>query len=156
MGTKTKLSQWDALMLESLKAHGWPSDELLAKIHAGDLPKDESKFQFDYTGLTAFAREHAETLAQAVQEGYQIKYNTIRGIHSWILVALGQEAELVLEPGQEAVIASLTEEDAALLASVLSFGWAISPAQDSGAASDANGRSLYRVEPAERRGSSQA
>lgn len=145
---ETKLSQWDALMLESLKAHGWTGEELISRVKKGELPKDDSMFQFEYAGLTAFANKHNEVFERAVTEGYQIKYNTIRGIHSWILVALQHEAELVLEPGQEAIVASLTEAEAAQLSAVLSFGWGVAAMQEDDAPAD-GGRSPYRVEPNE-------
>lgn len=141
---ETKLSQWDALMLESLKNYGWSNEELLRRVLESDLPKDDSKFQFDYAALTAFAKEQTGTLAQAVSYGYQIKYNTIRGIYSWIAVALKREAELILDPGSEAVIVPLSEDEANLLNSVLSYGWTLhvldqQPGND--------GLTLYRVEP---------
>ncbi|OXM15869.1 hypothetical protein [Paenibacillus herberti] len=141
---KTKLSQWDALMLESLKVYGWPGSELISRVQAGNLPTDESKFQFQYAALTELANGDAETFSQAVMNGYQIKYNTIRGIHSWILVALKQEAELILEPEKEVVIVHLSEADAQRLASVLSFGWGLSPHEG---AQDGDGRAPYRVAP---------
>ncbi|MGG1633894.1 hypothetical protein [Paenibacillus sp. NRS-1760] len=141
---ETKLSQWDALMLESLKAYGWPNDELISKVQAGNLPTDESKFHFEYTALTALANEEQDTFVQAVTNSYQIKYNTIRGIHSWILVALKQEAELILEPENEAVIAYLSEVEAQRLASVLSFGWGVSPHEGE---QDSDGRASYKVAP---------
>jgi hypothetical protein len=145
--SQTKLSQWDALQLESLKALGWGNEQIIERVNGGDLPKDDSKFQFDYAGLRAVAADEPDTFLSAVENGYQIKYNTIRGIHSWIFVALKQDPELILEPGAEAVVASLTEAEAAALASVLSFGWAVSP--DAGAeAPDADGRTAYRVAPA--------
>ncbi|MBH5318794.1 hypothetical protein I6N90_13385 [Paenibacillus sp. GSMTC-2017] len=122
---ETKLSQWDALQLESLKAYGWSNEEIIRNVYASKLPKDESKFQFNYSGLSELARDHADTFERAVNDGYQIKYNTIRGIHSWILIALQLDAELVLDPGKEAVIVSLTETETFSLSSVLSFGWAL-------------------------------
>ncbi|WP_214625970.1 hypothetical protein [Paenibacillus agaridevorans] len=145
--TRTKLSQWDALQLESLKSLGWSNEELIARVKSGDLPKDDSKFQFDYAGLKTLAAEEPDTLKTAVENGYQIKYNTIRGIHSWIFVALRQDAELILEPGAEAVAAALTAAEAASLADALSFGWSLSAVD--GAVADANGRYAYRISPAE-------
>ncbi|MHA7967151.1 hypothetical protein ACX93W_23820 [Paenibacillus sp. CAU 1782] len=145
---KAKLSQWDALMLESVKALGWPKDELIQKVLEGNLPQDDSKFHFDYTLLTSFAKKNEELFRSAVQDGYQIKYNTIRGIHSWILVALKQEGVLSLEAGEEAVSAALTDSEAELLSSVLSFGWALSPAvADEGQALQ-EGRKSYQIKPA--------
>ncbi|MHA6482544.1 hypothetical protein ACX1C1_11660 [Paenibacillus sp. strain BS8-2] len=145
--SNTKLSQWDALQLESLKALGWSNEQIIQQVVSGDLPKDESKFQFDYAGLRAVAADEPDTFKSAVENGYQIKYNTIRGIHSWILVALKQEAELILEPGAEAVLVALTEAEAAALTNVLSFGWAVS-ADSAAEAPDEEGRSVYWVAPA--------
>jgi hypothetical protein len=142
-----KLSQWEALQLESLKAYGWSAEELIRNVHEGVLPRDNSKFQFNYVDLAAFASEHPDSFELAVKEGYQIKYNTIRGIHSWILVALGQEAELALEAGGEHVVAHLTAEEAARLAAALSFGWKASLQSDAPATSD---KAVYRIAPAGR------
>lgn len=149
---KVKLSQWDALMLESVKALGWPKDELIQNVLAGNLPQDDSKFHFDYTLLTTFAKENEELFRSAVQDGYQIKYNTIRGIHSWILVAFKHEGVLSLEAGEEAVTVVLTENEAELLSSVLSFGWELYPSAaavqaDQGQAL-ADGKKAYEIKPA--------
>ncbi len=143
--SSAKLSQWDALQLESLKAHGWTAEELLRKVREGELPTDSSKFRFDYANLQAFAKEEPDSFEQAVKHGYQIKYNTIRGIHSWILVALGHEAELDLTEGKEQVVASLTQAEAARLASVLSFGWEASLLNAEPAPT---GTAAYRIAPA--------
>ncbi|MCU6707914.1 hypothetical protein M6D81_04240 [Paenibacillus sp. J5C_2022] len=124
----TKLSQWEALMLESLKAHGWSGDELIRRVQEGDLPADDSKFKFDYSSLTELAKEQPELFLAAALDGYRIKYNTIRGISSWIEVALKQEAELTLDPGKESVTAALTAEEYTRLAEVLSVGWSIAEA----------------------------
>lgn len=125
-GTKTKLSQWEALMLESLRGLGWSDEEMIERVIRNELPQDDSKFQFDYTALATLANEQQEIFISAVKEGYTIKYNTIRGIHSWILLAFQQDAQLVLEPaGAEAIYAELSESEAKRLADVLSFGWEI-------------------------------
>ncbi|WP_202914620.1 hypothetical protein [Paenibacillus antri] len=144
---ETTLPQWHALLLESLKRYGWSNEELLRKIQEGDLPKDESKFQFDYADLIAYAREHADTLEQAVRRGYRVKYNTLRGIHSWIAVALRRDAELVLEPGAEAVVVPLSAEETRRVVSMLSTGWKLSVADPT---PDADGRVLTGIEPMHR------
>lgn len=120
---KTKLSQWHALLLESLRLHGWSTEETLRRIGESDLPEDESAFGFDYAPLKELLAEEPETLERAIREGYQIKYNTIRGIKTWIAVAFGKEAELELEEGREAVVAELDRAQREHLESVLSYGW---------------------------------
>lgn len=99
--SKVKLSQWDALLLESLRALSGSDEELLRRVSEGDLPADESKYEFDYGQLSVLAEEQPEGFRRAVLEGYQIKYNTIRGIRSWIEVALGIEAKLELAEGRK-------------------------------------------------------
>ncbi|MBB3113757.1 hypothetical protein FHS18_005870 [Paenibacillus phyllosphaerae] len=142
-----KLSQWDALSLESLRRHGWSNEELIRRVESGELPEDDSKFRFTYVDLVTLAREQSEIFTQAVTQGYQIKFSTLGGSRSWLFLVLNREAELISEPGQEAVQASLTEAEAERLASVLSFGWTVK-LQDE--AVDADGRAVYRVVPVER------
>ncbi|KRE58257.1 hypothetical protein [Paenibacillus sp. Soil750] len=139
-----KLSQWDALILESLKTQESSADKLLQRVQAGQLPIDDSKFQFDYTRLTELASEDLATFEHAVRHGYQIKYNTLRGIASWILVVFGQETELQLEPGHEAVVASLTAEQHKRLTAVLSHGWVVRGEQ---AATPDASTTTYVIEP---------
>jgi hypothetical protein len=130
---KTKLSQWEALTLESLRAKGWSNEQIIQGAATGELPTDdvESKFQFDYSILADLAKIQPQAFKSAVLEGYNIKYNTIRGIHSWILIALQKEGSLILESGNEAVKAVLTEAEAARLRDVLSFGWQLNAVSDS-------------------------
>lgn len=136
-----KLSQWNALLLEGLRALGWSDEVVLRRVKEGDLPSDESMYHFDYQELAAFAAAEPETFERAVKEGYAIKYNTVRGIRSWIAVAYGKEPELVLEEGNESVLVGLTPAEKDRLAAVLSFGWAIREEQAG---------TIYRIEPIQR------
>jgi hypothetical protein len=138
-----KLSQWDALLIESLRALGWSNEDIIRKVAEGDLPVDESEYEFDYKQLSTLQSEQPELFEQAVKTGYQIKYNTIRGIRSWIWVALGKEAVLELEEGKEAVEATLTMAEKGRLASVLSFGWEIESETN---AADGD-TAVYRIAP---------
>ncbi|AIQ27070.1 MULTISPECIES: hypothetical protein [Paenibacillus] len=143
---KVKLSQWDALLVESLRSLGWSDEELLRRVAEGDLPADESEYEFDYGQLSTLAGEQPKLFRQAVTEGYQIKYNTIRGIRSWIAVALRTQPKLELEEGREAVEAVLSESQKQRLEDVLSFGWQIT---GGGSAAD-GGNATYRIEPIQR------
>lgn len=139
---RVKLSQWDALMLEGLRAYGWSNEELLRRVRERDLPKDTSMFEFDYQALAELAAAEPELFESAVMNGYSIKYNTLGGLRSWILVACGFEPEVIREPGQEAVIAELTPEQKERLASVMSFGWVIRE--------EVSKPGVYRIEPLQR------
>ncbi|MDH6429486.1 MULTISPECIES: hypothetical protein [Paenibacillus] len=140
---RVKLSQWDALLVESLRSLGWSDEDILRKVAEGDLPVDESEYQFDYKQLTTLQSEQPELFGQAVKTGYQIKYNTIRGIRSWIWVALGKEAALELEEGKEAAEVALTLAEKERLASVLSFGWQI----ESDTKAVVGDTAVYRIAP---------
>jgi len=144
---RVKLSQWDVITLESLRVHQWSQDELIRRVKEGNLPKDETKFQVRYDELTALANEQTELFEQAVKDGYQIKFSTLRGTQSWVLLALQIEGELVLEPGQEAIIVALNEDEKAKIAQTLSFGWHV---VDHEGADAASGKKLYRIEPVNR------
>lgn len=146
---RVKLSQWDALQIESLRSLGWSDEEIVRSVERGTgLPKDDSPFHFNYEELALFAQKEPDIFKAAVRDGYQIKYNTVRGIRSWIWVAFGFEPELVLEEGQEAVLAELTASQLERLQEILSFGWRIVPLQvpESGSGD----RGSYRVEPIQR------
>lgn len=122
---EVKLSQRDALLVESLRSLGWSNEDIVHRVTEGDLPVDESEYHFDYKQLAILQAEQPELFEQAVKSGYRIKYNTLRGIRSWIRIALAKEADLDLEEGKEAVEAPLTGAEKERLQSVLSFGWRI-------------------------------
>ncbi|PWV98451.1 hypothetical protein DFQ01_11886 [Paenibacillus cellulosilyticus] len=137
------LSQWEALLLESLRSLGWSDERLLRDVREGELPVDTSMYEFKYEELRAFATAEPVTFERAVIEGYRIKYNTLRGIRSSIAVAYGLEPELTFEAGEESVTAALTPEQYERLVSVLSYGWIVSEVTK-----DADGlTNLYRIEP---------
>ncbi|WP_438348073.1 hypothetical protein ACP8HI_20885 [Paenibacillus sp. FA6] len=143
---RVKLSQWDALLIESLRAFGWSDEELLRRVAEGDLPLDESEYEFDYKQLAALSVEKPEEFERAVRQGYQIKYSTIRGIRSWISIALRKEAVLELEEGQESVEVALTVTEKSRLESVLSFGWEIHTEPQATEGENV----IYRIEPIQR------
>ncbi|URJ60641.1 hypothetical protein [Paenibacillus polymyxa] len=141
---RVRISQWDALLLESLRSLGWPQEELIRRVQQNELPTN-GPADFDYTELvTGLASQEPEVFTSAVVDGYQIKYNTIRGIRSWIAVAFGREPELSLEEGSEAVTSELTKAEYDRLERVLSLGWFIQEVHP--AAGETSG--LYRIVPA--------
>lgn len=141
--TQVKLSQWDAFMVEALRSLGWSDEELIRKVRQGELPGEDSGFPYPFAELAAFASEHPKTFEQAVRSGYQIKYSTIRGIRTWIKLALGTTPQLELAEGTEFVLAELTVQQKERLASVLSYGWTII-AQQQGDETEVNS---YRIVP---------
>ncbi|MCL9663205.1 hypothetical protein L2089_21200 [Paenibacillus hunanensis] len=122
---KVKLSQWEALLLESLRSRGWSEHQLLELGALEQLPIDRSDYEWDYSELAALANTQPERYRQAVQQGYQIKYNTIRGLRSWLHITFDIEPEMLLEEGHEAIYVTLTDKQLHHLRHVLSPGWVI-------------------------------
>lgn len=143
---KARLSQWDALMVEALRALGWPDGKILDNVRKGDLPADDSPFHFDFKDLSRLAAEQPDLFEAAVLRGYQIKFNTLRGIRSWLYIVTGREPVLDLEEGRESVTAELSQDERSRLETVLSVGWEIR-GEHQGASSD---RSSCRIEPVRR------
>lgn len=139
-----RLSQWDAILLESLRSHKWSDDELLQRIRQGNLPKDTSKFELNYQNLVDTAAADPETVEAAIRQGYRIKFNTLRGLSNWILLSQGHEPQVNTEPGQEAITATLTPGQHSRVMSAISHGWTVT------AAGESDGAAVYRIEPLNR------
>jgi hypothetical protein len=145
---QTRLSQWDALLLESLRALGWSNEQLIERITKGEFPEDHSKYEFKYEPLKQLAEEQPEQLRQAIEQGYQIKFNTVGGIRSWVDVALHKTVELIEVDGLFNIKVSLTSAEQQRLASVLSYGWVIKQVDEgAGKAEGEENSSLYVITP---------
>lgn len=118
-----KLSQNEALMIEVLRQRGLSDEQIINDALARTLPVDESMFEFDFNELSDYVEQHLDTVQSALHNGYQIKYNTIRGIRCWILVVFEQDPILIFDAGNEAVHATLNEAQQQHLQRVLSHGW---------------------------------
>ncbi|OWR30929.1 hypothetical protein CDO73_10110 [Saccharibacillus sp. O23] len=143
-GERVRLSQWDAIVLESVRALGLNGEELLNRAASGDLPSAEGSVVTDFGPLATLQQEQPEVLKQAVDQGYRIKYNTLGGIHTWIRIVFGRESEVERGEGIEGVSVELTAEERDRIAPVLSIGWTIR--KQEGDASEA-GTALYRIVP---------
>ncbi|OWA34179.1 hypothetical protein B9G55_17810 [Saccharibacillus sp. O16] len=141
---RVRLSQWDAIVLESVRAKGLDGESLLERAAAGKLPDPTDSLVSDFSPLLTLHEEQPEVLRQAVTEGYRIKYNTLGGINTWIKIVFGREPEVERSEGMEGVSVSLTDEEYARLAPVLSIGWTLE--RQEGEAAEA-GMAPYRVIP---------
>lgn len=93
--TVSKLSQWEAVLLEAIRYHGVQGEQLLALFREGDY---QSFFQidagkYDFSDLLELARQDWETFERAVREGYQIKFSTFGGIKTLLRLRFGQEPD---------------------------------------------------------------
>lgn len=121
-----KLSQMNALMLEALRQRGFSDEQIINDALARNLPLDDSEFEFDFNELSEYVTQELSTVQSALHQGYQMKYNTIRGIRCWIVIVFGQEPKLVFDPGQEAVYATLNKQQQQQLQKAISHGWQLS------------------------------
>lgn len=141
---RVRLSQWDAIVLESVRALGLDGEELLSRVAEGNLPPADGSIVTDFAPLLTLHHEQPEVLEQAVKQGYRIKYNTLGGINTWIRIVFGLESEVEREEGIEGVAVELTATERDLLSPVLSIGWSIEA--QSGEATRAEA-APYRVVP---------
>lgn len=141
---RVKLSQWDAIVLESVRSLGLTDEEILHRTAQGDLPASRDEAIPSFEPLLTLQAEQPETFERAVTEGYRIKYNTLGGINTWIRIVFGREAEVERSEGIEGVASELTPDERDRLEPVLSIGWTIEP-QQSG---ETNGEAApYRIVP---------
>lgn len=141
---RVRLSQWDAIVLESVRALGLDGEELLRRVSEGDLPSADGSIVTDFAPLLALHNGQPEVLEQAVKQGYRIKYNTLGGINTWIRIVFGLESEVEREEGIEGVAVELTANERDLLSPVLSIGWVIEAQSGEAARAEA---APYRVVP---------
>ncbi|GAA3407324.1 hypothetical protein ACFFNY_32075 [Paenibacillus hodogayensis] len=142
-GEKVGISQWSAIVLETLRAGSLSDERILALLREGDvdsLPSLPDKLNYDE--LLELARTDWETVRSAVSEGYRIKYNTIYGIRTLLKLKYEAEANLVYEQG-EGYLDQIRLTDAQLeeFRSSLSAYWSITDQEP-----PADGRRLVRIE----------
>ncbi|MBY0085715.1 MULTISPECIES: hypothetical protein [Brevibacillus] len=77
-----KLSQWETMLLEAARAHGFVDEEIIHKLRKGDPApfSDVEGGKYDYTHLFELSKNDPSTLEAAIREGYQIKFTTFNGI----------------------------------------------------------------------------
>lgn len=141
---RVKLSQWDAIVLESVRSLGLTDEEILHRTAQGDLPASRDEAIPSFEPLLTLQAEQPEAFERAVTEGYRIKYNTLGGINTWIRIVFGREAEVERSEGIEGVASELTPDERDRLKPVLSIGWTIEPQQSGEASGEA---APYRIVP---------
>ena len=77
-----KLSQWETMLLEAARAHGFVDEEIIHKLRSGNTEPflDVEGGKYDFTHLFALSKNDPQTLEKAIREGYQIKFTTFNGI----------------------------------------------------------------------------
>ncbi|WP_134687553.1 hypothetical protein [Brevibacillus migulae] len=124
----SKLSQWEAVLLEVIRHRGIKDEELLSLFREGDYQSfyqiDAGKY--DFSDLLALARQDWATFEQAVREGYQVKFSTYGGIKTLLRLRFGLEADRDYR-SEEAHLdqVKLKKEELDWLRSTISPNWSI-------------------------------
>ncbi len=123
-----KISQHDALMIESIRAQGTSDQALLDLVRSGNLAdlQASGNGDFDYRELLPFANADWASFEAAILEGYEIKFNTINGIRYLLRVKFGKEVErLTRDEGDYLADVELRTEDLNKLREIVSKYWSI-------------------------------
>jgi hypothetical protein len=123
-----KISQHDALMIESIRAQGTSDRALLELVRSGNLAdlQDSGNGDFDYRELLTFANADLASFEAAILDGYEIKFNTINGIRYLLRVKFGKEVErLTRDEGDYLADVELRTEDLNKLREIVSKYWSI-------------------------------
>lgn len=77
-----KLSQWETMLLEAARAHGFVDEEIIHRLRTGDSEPfaDVEGGKYDFSPLFELYQNDSAALEQAIRDGYQIKFTTINGI----------------------------------------------------------------------------
>ncbi|HZG15427.1 MAG TPA: hypothetical protein VE710_10430 [Candidatus Bathyarchaeia archaeon] len=122
----SKLSQWEAVLLEVIRHHGIEEEELLALFREGDYQKfyqiDAGKY--DFSDLLELARKEWATFEHAVREGYQVKFSTYGGIKTLLRLRFGLEADKDYQSQETYLdLVKLKREELGWLRSTISPNW---------------------------------
>jgi hypothetical protein len=123
-----KLSQWEAILLEVLRAHGTEDQEIIDRFKSGDIRPFQQieDGRFDFAHLLDLAQSQWDLFERAVRDGYQIKFSTFNGIKTLLSLKFQQQAErdyAVHEDYLERV--RLKQADVEWLRSTISPNWQI-------------------------------
>ncbi|GED69570.1 hypothetical protein BRE01_32720 [Brevibacillus reuszeri] len=77
-----KLSQWEMMLLEAARSHGFVDEEIIHKLRSENTEAflDVEGGKFDFTHLFDLSKNDPHTLETAIRDGYQIKFTTFNGI----------------------------------------------------------------------------
>lgn len=121
-----KLSQWEMMLLEAARAHGFVDEEIIHKLRTENRAAfaDIEGGRFDFSDLFTLSKQDPLTIETAIREGYQIKFATVNGVKFLLNKRYGLVADQdyeVLETGLDRV--RLADEALAWVRAALSPNW---------------------------------
>ncbi|MBN3525412.1 hypothetical protein [Paenibacillus apiarius] len=122
------LSQNTAIMLERARRKGLTDEQLLHIIRTEDISQllRINEEWYTYDEFLSYAKEHGESLEEAVLEGYRITFNTMNGLKIWLHERFGVEegADFTRGEGQYSGL-KLSEADLDVLRATLAANWTV-------------------------------
>lgn len=126
--TRVRISQKSAVLLEHARRQGFTDEQLLTCIANNDMKTMQAAEDnyYKYDEWANYAHEHGEDLATAIQEGYQMTFNTVFGVKRWLQERLGFLAtqDYIIEEGRMDGL-MLNAADAELLSQTIAANWVI-------------------------------
>ncbi|MFP3388312.1 hypothetical protein [Brevibacillus sp. SIMBA_040] len=123
-----KLSQWETMLLEAARAHGFVDEEIIHKLRSGNTEPflDIEGGKYDFTHLFELFKNDPQTLETAIREGYQIKFTTFNGIKFLLNKRYDIQAERDYQVAGDTLDQVPLKEDAlAWLRQAISKNWRI-------------------------------
>lgn len=125
---KCRVSQKTAILIERLRALGCSDEQTVKWIHQDDNRQFKKFTDDDYSFETflSYAKEHLEDIVGAIQNGYQITFNTMGGLRYWIENAFGlkEEVDFLAEEGKKLGL-MLNAEQIDKLKTTLASNWVV-------------------------------
>ncbi|TDQ37682.1 hypothetical protein [Aureibacillus halotolerans] len=128
----TKLSQWEAFMVETLRAKGLQDDVLLDALANGDTrPLEAVSDAFDFSDLVDAFKEDRERITASIREEYQVKFLTKPGVTRLLKLRFGLRLGESYEETEAGVInVPLSTEQVESFQTLLSSNWTLRLSSD--------------------------
>ncbi|QQK78980.1 hypothetical protein HUG20_03030 [Salicibibacter cibi] len=130
MNVRTKISQLTAMLIEHARFQGITELEIQRAIREEDVDflNQISGDNFQYNGLFDYAKQYEEELENAILKGYQMKFNTLKGLQTVLQYKFNfaENVDYRVE-NDEITISRMTDEEIKVLISSIATNWHISP-----------------------------
>ncbi|MEW9674603.1 hypothetical protein ABRT01_00180 [Lentibacillus sp. L22] len=127
MTERNKITQMDAFLIETIRANGISNQELLEKVKQGNVSEWKNfNPHFDFTRLVDLYQQDTEALSCILNDGYTLKFVTIKGIQRLLRLKFGMEADKDYRHTENGLSGiSVTEKQLAVINDMLSPNWTI-------------------------------
>ncbi|MBB6451524.1 hypothetical protein HNR44_003537 [Geomicrobium halophilum] len=102
MANQPLISQTSASLIEHARRQGLSELELQQAFAEEDVSflNAKSAEYFNYDELFTYAKRHNEELVRAIEQGYQMKFNTLDGLKTWLTEKFGFQEGVPTEKKQ--------------------------------------------------------